>query len=78
MAKIIDFYTITYLDDPTLFISGKSKGTRSSRKRKTKARVNEPLQIQPVHPKGDQSWMFTGRTDAETEAAILWPPDAKN
>ena len=35
-------------------------------------------EIQPVHPKGNQSWMFTGRTDAETEAPILWPPDAKN
>ena len=34
--------------------------------------------IQPVHPKGDQSWMFTGRTDAEAETPILWPPDAKS
>ena len=34
--------------------------------------------IQPVHPKGDQSWVFIGRTDAEAEALILWPPDAKN
>ena len=33
-------------------------------------------EIQPVHPKGNQSWIFTGRTDAETP--ILWPPDAKN
>ena len=33
-------------------------------------------EIQPVHPKGDQSWIFTGRTDAETEAPVLWPPDA--
>ena len=35
-------------------------------------------EIQPVHPKGDQSWIFTGRTDAEVETPILWPPDAKN
>ena len=35
-------------------------------------------EIQPVHPKGDQSWVFIGRTDAEVEAPILWPPDAKN
>ena len=34
--------------------------------------------IQPVHPKGNQSWLFTGRTDAETVTPILWPPDAKN
>ena len=35
-------------------------------------------EIQPVHPKRNQSWIFTGRTDAEAEALILWPPDAKN
>ena len=35
-------------------------------------------EIQPVHPKGDQSWVFIGRTDAETETPILWPPDVKN
>ena len=34
--------------------------------------------IQPVHPKGDQSWDFFGRTDAEAETPILWPHDAKN
>ena len=33
--------------------------------------------IKPVHPKGNQSWIFIGRTDAETETPILWPPDAK-
>ena len=36
------------------------------------------LQIQPVHPEGDQSWVFTGRTDAEAETPILWPPDSKS
>ena len=35
-------------------------------------------EIQPVHPKANQSLIFTGRTDAEAEAPILWPPDAKN
>ena len=35
-------------------------------------------EIQPVHPKGDQSWVFTGRTNAEAETPILWPPDAKS
>ena len=34
-------------------------------------------EIQPVHPKGDQSWVFIGRTDAEAETPILWPPHAK-
>ena len=44
-------------------------------------RLENPLdckEIQPVHPKGDQSWMFIGRTDTEAETPILWPPDAKN
>ena len=35
-------------------------------------------EIKPVHPKGNQSWMFFGRTDAEAEAPILWPPDMKS
>ena len=35
-------------------------------------------EIQPVHPKGDQSRVFIGRTDAEAEAPIFWPPDAKS
>ena len=35
-------------------------------------------EIQPVHPKGDQSWVFIGRTDAEAENPILWPPHAKS
>ena len=35
-------------------------------------------EIQPLHRKGNQSWIFTGRTDAEAETLILWPPDAKN
>ena len=34
-------------------------------------------EIQPVHPKGDQSWVFIGRTDVEAETPILWPPDGR-
>ena len=44
-------------------------------------RLLSPLdckEIQPVHPKGDQFWVFIGRTDVEAEAPILWPPDAKS
>ena len=42
--------------------------------------LESPLdcKIKPVHPKGNQSWIFIGRTDAETETPILWPPDVKN
>ena len=35
-------------------------------------------EIKPVNPKGNQSWIFIGRTDAEAETPILWPPDGKN
>ena len=35
-------------------------------------------EIQPVHPKGNQSWVFTGRTDVQAETPILWPPDVKS
>ena len=44
-------------------------------------RLESPLdckEIQPVHPKGDQSWVFTGRTDAEAETPTLWPPHVKS
>ena len=44
-------------------------------------RLKSPMdckEIQPVHPKGDQSLVFIGRTDIEAETPILWPPDAKN
>ena len=34
-------------------------------------------EIQPVHPKGDQSWVFIGRADVEAETSVLWPPDEK-
>ena len=43
--------------------------------------IESPLdckEIQPFHPKGNQSWIFIGRTDVEAETPILWPPDAKN
>ena len=35
-------------------------------------------EIKPINPKGNQSWIFIGRTDAEAEAPVLWPPDTKN
>ena len=46
-----------------------------------KKTLESPLdckEIQPVHPKGDHSWIFIGRTDAEAETPIVWPPDVKN
>ena len=46
-----------------------------------KKTLESPLhckEIQPVHPKGDQSWMFIGRTVAEAKTPILWLPDVKN
>ena len=48
-------------------------------KKRVSTDTESPLdyKIQPVHPKGNQSWIFIGRTDAEAETPILWPPDAK-
>ena len=46
-----------------------------------KKTLESPLdckEIQPVHPEGNQSWIFIGRTDAKVETPIFWPPDAKN
>ena len=46
-----------------------------------KQTLESPLdcqEIQPDHPKGDQSWVFIGKTDVEAENPILWPPDAKS
>ena len=45
---------------------------------KTLERPLDCKEIQPVHPKGDQSWVFIGRTHVEAETPILWPPDAKS
>ena len=45
---------------------------------KTLESTSDCKEIQPVHPKGNQSWLFIGRTDAKVETPILWPPDAKN
>ena len=47
----------------------------------TNMTLESPLdceEIKPVHPKGNQSWIFFGRTDAEVETPLLWPPDVKN
>ena len=45
---------------------------------KTLESPSDCKQNQPVHPKGDQSWVFIGRTDVEGETPILWPPDEKS
>ena len=45
---------------------------------KTLESLWDSKEFQPVHPKGNQCWMFFGRTDVEVEAPILWPPDAKS
>ena len=45
---------------------------------KTLESLFDSKEIQPVHPKGNQSWIFTGRTNAEAETPICWPSDVKN
>ena len=44
---------------------------------KTLKRHLDSKEIQPVHPKGDHSWVFIGKTDVEAETPILWPPDQR-
>ena len=44
---------------------------------KTPESLLDCKEIQPVRPKGDQSWVFVGRTDVETQTPILWPPDGR-
>ena len=45
---------------------------------KTLESPSDCKEIQPVHSKGDQSWVFFGRTDAKAETPVLWPPHAKS
>ena len=45
---------------------------------KTLESTLDSKEIQPVNPKGNQSWVFVGRTDAKAETPILWPPDANS
>ena len=40
--------------------------------------LESPWDCKEIHPKGNQSWVFTGRTDAEAETPVFWPPDAKS
>ena len=46
--------------------------------KKTLTSLLDCKEIKPVHPKGNQSWIFIGRTNTEAESPILWPPDVKN
>ena len=58
------------------------QGTLKSLRKRLHARVHAALGLHgdptSTHPKGDQSWVFIGRTDVEAETPILWPPDVKN
>ena len=56
----------------------KAEGWRIDAFEKTLESPLDSKEIQPVYPKGDQSWIFIGMTDAVAETPIIWPPDAKN
>ena len=56
----------------------KNRGFQTVMLEKTLESPLDSKEIEPFHPKGDQSWIFIGRTGAESEAPILWPPDVKN
>ena len=59
-------------------LSGKRGCRDQGGGRQDRGRSNDSKGIQPVHPKGNQPWLFSGRTDAEAETPVLWPPDAKS
>ena len=67
---------------PVVMYGHESWTVKKAERRKIDAfELESPLdckEIQPVHPKGDQSWVFIGRTDVEAETPILWPPDVKS
>ena len=74
---------------PVVMYGCESRTTKKAEHRKIDAfelvvlekTIESPLdckEIQPVHPKGDQSWVFIGKSDVEVETPILWPPDVKN
>ena len=73
---------------PGVMYGGESRTVKKAERRRIDAfelwcwrrflRVPYCKKIYPVHPKGDQSWVFIGRTDAEAETPILWSPDVKN
>ena len=56
----------------------KNRGFQTVMLEKTLENPLDSKEIKTFHPKGDQSWIFIGRTGAESEAPILWPPDVKN
>ena len=60
------------------YVSLRGKKNNSHKNCLLESTINTCKEIQPVCPKGDQSWVFIGRTAAEAETPILWPPDAKN
>ena len=70
-AKSWFFERINKIDKPLARLIKKQRD-------KTLESPLDTKEIQPVHPKGDQSWVFIGRTDVEAETPILWPPHAKS
>ena len=70
-ARVLEWGAIAFSDN------GYNQSLNFSHSSESKSPLNCKV-IQPVHPKGDQSWIFIGRNDAEAETPVLWPPDAKN
>ena len=67
-----------YVFELWCYVKFKNKIKLKKKKKKTLESPLDCKEIQPVHPKGDQSWVFIARIDVEAEAPILWPPDAKS
>ena len=78
LAKAMVFPVVTHRCESWTIKKAEHRRTDAFELEKTLESPLDCKEIQPVHPKGDQSWVFIGRTDVEVETLILWPPDAKS
>ena len=76
--SIFLFFILVYFLFSFSYCSWGSQGKNTVVLEKTLESPLDCREIKPVHPKGNQSWIFIGKTDVETETPILWPPDAKS
>ena len=74
LSRIL-YWKVPWTEEPDRLQSIESDTTERPTHTKLDSYCKE---IQPVHPKGDQSWVFIGSTDVEAETPILWPPDVKS
>ena len=78
LVKVIVFPVVMYGCENWTIKKSNHRRVDAFELEKTLESLLDCREIQPIHPKGDQSWVFIGRTDAEAETPVLWPPHAKS